>query len=578
MQKVYVISLFFILLSCSDSNINWSSYGNYIQNQRFSEIDEINISNVDQLKLIWLKRTGINSTFQSTPITDDGIMYVSLPFNHIIAIDILSGEELWRYKHTKKENWPMCCGPANKGLAIHKNTLYMGTIDSRLISINKFNGEKIWDVDVVDSIVKSESLKQLGEHNNLKHDFISGGTGVGINMAPVIYKDRVIIGITGVGYGLHVDEDKDAPLGSVIGIEGLFGRPGFLAAFDINNGSKQWHFNTIPDEGWEGKMQNTTKDGISLQRNIAKEKQTISKYPQAAKFGGGSAWTTPAIDEKNNLLYFGTGNPSPQMNGESRPGDNLYTVSLVALNALTGERKWHFQQVPHDLWGYDVASPPLIFEKIIQGKKTKVVGQASKTGWFYIHDAETGNLIQKSEHFVPQKNLFKNPTEDGIEIYPGLLGGSNWSPVSYSRNNKLAIISAIHAPIKYQLHKKNTVNDLEYTSSETISDLQYGILSSIDTETGQKRWDYKTNEPLIGGSLSTKGNLTFFGEGNGSFNAIDSLTGKKLWSYKFEAGVNAPPISLKYKGKQYIAVVAGGNKIMGFPQGDYIALFTLDKN
>ena len=220
----------------------------------------------------------------------------------------------------------------------------------------------------------------------------------------------------------------------------------------------------------------------------------------------------------------------------------------------------------------------MIFDKLIRGQKTRVVGQASKTGWFYIHDAETGNLIQKSEPFVPQKNLFKNPTEDGIEIYPGLLGGSNWSPVSYSRNNKLAIISAIHAPIKYQLHKKNTVNDLEYTSSEAISDLQYGILSAIDTETGQKRWEQKTDEPLIGGSLSTKGNLTFFGEGNGTFNAINSLTGKKLWSYKFEAGVNAPPISFKYRGKQYIAVVAGGNKIMGFPQGDYIALFALDKN
>src|SRR5210317_1559997 len=477
-MRLITTLLFLFITSCSNQHQDWLSYGNDLFNQRFSELDQINTTNIDQLDLAWQIQTGTKSSFQATPLVKNGVMYISLPFNDVIAVDAKTGQEIWRYKHDRNKDWPMCCGPANRGLGLQGNHLFMGTVDARLISLDVKTGKKLWDVNVVNNTVSTETIENLGTHNPLKENFVSGGTGVGMNMAPVVFDDKVFIGITGVGYGLHVDQDKDAPLGSVVGVKGQFGRPGFLAAFDVNTGKKVWQFDTIASKNWEGLMNNFTDDGVQLNRDIEKEKSLIAKFPNAAQFGGGSAWTTPAIDTETNTLIFGVGNPSPQMNGESRPGDNLYTVSLVALDALTGKRKWHFQQVPHDLWGYDVASPPLIFEKIIQGKKTKVVGQASKTGWFYIHDAETGNLIQKSEPFVPQKNLFKNPTEDGIEIYPGLLGGSNWSPVSYSRINKLAIISGIHAPIMYKLHKKNDVNDLEYTSSEAILDSQYGILSA----------------------------------------------------------------------------------------------------
>ena len=147
-------------------------------------------------------------------------------------------------------------------------------------------------------------------------------------MAPVIYQNKVIIGITGVGYGLHIKSTKkDRPLGSVIGVAGKFGRPGFLAAYDIYSGKQIWQFNTIPEIGWEGNMSNYTRDGESLNRDLLIEKESLKKFPNAAQFGGGSAWTTPAIDVETHTLFFGTGNPSPQMSGESRPGDNLYTVS-----------------------------------------------------------------------------------------------------------------------------------------------------------------------------------------------------------------------------------------------------------
>ncbi|MDA0670927.1 MAG: PQQ-binding-like beta-propeller repeat protein, partial [Proteobacteria bacterium] len=390
-----------LIASCSNQNQDWLSYGNDLFNQRFSDLDQINTANIEQLDLAWQIQTGTKSSFQATPLVKNGVMYISLPFNDVIAVNAKTGQEIWRYEHDRNKDWPMCCGPANRGLGLQGNQLFMGTVDARLISLDVKTGKKLWDVNVVNNAVTTETIQNLGTNNPLKENFVSGSTGVGMNMAPVVFNNKVFIGITGVGYGLHVDQDKDAQLGSVVGVKGQFGRPGFLAAFDIKTGKKIWQFDTIASSGWEGQMKNETDDGVPLNRNIKKEKALLSNYPNAAEFGGGSAWTTPAIDAETNTLIFGIGNPSPQMNGDSRPGDNLYSVSIVALDVNTGEKKWHYQQVPHDLWGYDVASPPVIFEKNINNKKVKVVGQAGKTGWFYMNELTTGQLIAKSEAFVP---------------------------------------------------------------------------------------------------------------------------------------------------------------------------------
>ena len=367
-------------------------------------------------------------------------------------------------------------------------------------------------------------------------------------------------------------------MGAVVGVSGEYGRSGFLAAYDIHSGQKVWQFNTIPESGWEGNFNNFIEDGVTLNRDIYHEKATLEKYPNAAEFGGGSAWTTPAIDKETNTLFFGTGNPSPQMSAETRPGDNLYTVSVVALDAETGKLKWYYQQVPHDIWGYDVASPPVLFYAYHDGQVIPAVAQASKTGWLYIINRETGALILKSEAFVPQSNLFAGASKEGTVIYPGILGGSNWSPISINSDLNLAFVSGIHAPIKYTLHEKNTENGVtEYTSSEPTNDPQWGLLSAINLSTGKIQWQYKTPQPLVGGTLSTKGGLVFVGEGNGNFNAIDAASGALLWQTYIDAGVNAPPITYVIDKEQYIAVVAGGNKIMGFSQGDYINVYKLPK-
>ena len=573
-----LLSLLVLITGCEQKNVDWSSYGNNLENQRYSKLNQINQHNVNNLKLAWQYQTGIKASFQSTPLVHEGIMYVSLPFNHVIALNAKTGKEIWRYEHDRNPEWKMCCGPSNRGLAISGEQLFMGTVDARLISLNIKTGEKIWDINVVDNLVATESATSLNDVDPNKGKLVSGGTGVGISMAPVVYQNKVIVGITGVGYGLHVEgAEKDAPLGAVVGVTGNFGRPGFLAAYDIYSGKQIWQFDTIRNEGWEGEMNNYTQDGESLNRDILVEKESISKYPDAAKFGGGSAWTTPAIDADTHTLFFGTGNPSPQMSGEQRPGDNLYTVSLVALDANTGKIKWHYQQVPHDVWGYDVASPPVLFNTIVDGKIIPAVGQAGKTGWFYVIDRSSGKLILKSEAFVPQQNMFAEATKEGTVIYPGILGGSNWSPVSIDIDQHLAFVSGIHAPIKYTLHEKITgTNVTRYTSSEPTNDSQWGVLSAIDLSNGKLVWQHQTDQPLLGGTLATNGMLLFSGEGNGNLNAFHSLTGELLWTAKINAGVNAPPITYMIDGKQYIAVAAGGNKIMGYKQGDYVSVYSLD--
>jgi glucose dehydrogenase len=541
---------------------DWPSYGRDYTNQRLSPLMQINQQNVKDLQLAWHFKSGVAASFQATPIVTNGVMYVALPYNHVVALDAKTGKELWRYKHERRAHWKMCCGPANRGVAVSDGKVFIGTVDARLIALDAKNGAKLWDIDVADDTALTENRSSLSKADSKSQKDAYGGTGVGISMAPVVYHGKVIVGITGVGYGLHLDTPTlDAPLGAVVGVNGRYGRPGFLAAYNINSGKRVWQFDTIPAQGWEGIFAETTSDGISLNR-------------------GGSAWSTPAIDTKTNTLYFGTGNPSPQMNDISRPGDNLYTVSLVALDTETGKLKWHYQQVPHDVWGYDVASPPVLFDYKIGGKSIAAVGQASKTGWYYVNDRATGKLLMKSDAFVPQKNLFAKATKEGTVLYPGILGGSNWSPSALDEYSQTSFVAGIHSPVKYTLVEeaaKDGAPAIRYASSEPTKDPRWGVLSAINLSTGKMQWQVKTEQPLMGGLLATSGGLIFMGEGSGNFNAYNSHTGDLLWQTKVDAGVNAPPISYEIDGVQYIAVAAGGNSIFGYTAGDNIVVYALGK-
>lgn len=567
------------LLGAGSESASWQLHGRDYANQRYSPLRQITSGNVEKITPRWIYQTGVTATFQATPIVADGVMYLSMPFNHVAAIDARSGRELWRYEH-KRKTPKMCCGPQNRGVAVAYGKVFIATVDARLIALNQKTGEVVWDVPIATESGNTESLDQIGSNDAVAKSKLSGSTGVGAAMAPVIFRGKVYVGVNGVGYGLHLDgPGPGAGVASVIGVSGRYGQPGFLAAFDAESGQRIWKFDTIPEQGWEGEYRETTADGVRLKRDVAAERAAAEKYPDASRFGGGSAWSTPAIDPATGLLYFGTGNPSPQMDDVSRPGDNLYTVSLVALDADTGKLAWHYQQVPHDLWGYDVASSALLFELENKGARVPAVGVAGKTGWFYVHDRRTGELLYKSDPFVPQENMFTPPGRTAVRIAPAAAGGANWSPVAYHPDLGLVYVAAMHRPMRYQVHEKPAEEDgkpKRYTSMEMTDEATWGTLTAIDLRRGGKiRWQHKTPQPLLGGVLATAGNLVFTGEGDGQLSAFDATSGKLIWQFQCGAGVNAPPISYEIDGTQYIAVAAGGNQLFGFRQGGALIVFAL---
>jgi glucose dehydrogenase len=568
------------LLDAGSDARNWLTYGRDYSNQRFSPLTQVNRSNAARLRPVWTFKTGVSSTFQASPIVADGIMYVSLPFNHVVALNARTGEQVWRYQHKRRTD-KMCCGPANRGVAVAYGKVFVGTVDARLIALDQATGQPVWDVPLVEDLDgATEKTEQLGADDPLRKSRVTGSTGVGASMAPLVYKGKVIIGITGVGYGLHLDSERDgAPLGAVVGIAGQSQRAGFYAAFDAQTGKRLWQFDSTPASGWEGEFRETTPDGEKLDRDVAAERAALPKFPDAAKRGGGSAWTTPALDVKTNTLFVGVGNPSPQMDDLTRPGDNLYTVSLVALDADTGRRKWHFQVVPHDLWGYDVASPPVLLE-VTKGYDTiPAVAHAGKTGWLYVLDRRDGRLLYRSQEFVPHENMFKRPSAEGIEIAPGGAGGASWSPISFDPRTGIAYVPALHWPMRYtvkEIPAKDGKPAIRYTSLEPGNGPRWGVLSAIDTQaSGAIKWQVKTAEPLVGGVLATAGDVLFLGEGNGKFNAYDARSGALLWQHDCGAGVNAPPVTYEVDGRQYVAVAAGGNQLFGFKQGETIHAFAL---
>lgn len=320
-------------------------------------------------------------------------MYITAPFSHVIALDAKTGRQIWRYEH-KRTSDKICCGPANRGAAIGHGKVFVATVDARLVALDQKTGTPVWDIAL--ALMEGTEDKQVMAADDPLHGRnITGSTGAGDDIAPLVYDGKVFVGITGVGYGLHLDSPRPgAPLGAVVGVAGRYGRPGFLAAYDVDTGKEVWKFETT-QKGSEGEFRTQTPDGVPLNRDIAAEKANMAKCADAWQYGGGSIWHAPAVDTKTGILYFGIGNPSPQAADSTRPGDNLYTMSLVALEASTGKLVWHFQQVPHDMWGYDVASPPTLFDAEVDGKTVPAVGEASKLGWYYVHDRRTrGAVVQ----------------------------------------------------------------------------------------------------------------------------------------------------------------------------------------
>ena len=512
---------------------NWAIYGRDYTNQRYSPLAQITSANVGSLRMAWMYQTGISrlGSFENSPTVVDGVMYVTTPYNTAMAVDARTGQQIWRYEHKPSITAPIyCCGPNNRGVAISGNTVYMGTLDARLVALDSKTGAVKWDVEAADP-----------------------EAGYSLTITPLIVDNSVIIGSSGAEYGIR----------------------GFVKAYNKDDGKLLWTFYTLPDKGWEGNFAEKTGEGEDLKRNITAEKAAMAQYGDAWKRGGGSVWMTPAYDPASHNIFFSVGNPSPDLDGTVRPGDNLYTESIVAIDARTGEYKWHYQQVPHDVWDFDATSPPVIV-KLKNGKTA--VAEAAKTAFVYVLDAETGKLIRKSEEFNRHENYFSQPTADGVRMLPGANGGSEWSPPAVNPTLGYMYVLGLEQPMNYITHSAPYEKGKLWLGSAfkaVPGEKQWGTFTAIDLNTGKRAWQVKTDQPMIGGALATAGNLVFTGEGNGHFNAYDARTGKVLWSFTAGAGCNAPPVTYSLDGKQYIAVACGGNYQLGYPLGNAVMVFAL---
>lgn len=573
-----------------DAGTEWASYGNGLANQRFSPLTQINTRTAHLLEPAWRVETGRKGSFQATPIVHEGVMYVSLPFNDVLALDAATGVEIWRYRHDPTTT-DTCCGPANRGVAVAQGRVYMATIDARLIALDAATGRRVGDSAIVAvTDAAREALADVESDVNLANATVVGGTGFSANMAPQVVGDLVLVGVTGTGYGLHLDIDQDGQSTlSVVGMSGgRNGLRGFLVAYDARTLEERWRWYSVPGPEWTGYWRRSTADGaLMYSRDIAGEQARAERHAEAWSRGGGSIWTTPAVDEALGLVFLGTGNPAPQMDDTARPGDNLDTVSLVALDLATGEKRWAYQQVPHDRWGYDVASPPILFDAQIDGAAVPAIAQAGKTGWLYVLDRRNGRFLYKSEPFVPQSNMFAQPSAEGTRIAPGIYGGASWSPMSLHPGLGRFFVLGVHHPTVYFQKPLEPTPESpfeSYTYTRMATDERAGFFSAIAADTGHMVWQRETPFPLVGGALATAGNVVFFGEGRevsapdqagGQISALDARDGRTLWEYETRFGVNAPPITYQVGDVQYVAVAVGGNSLFRFPTGDTLMAFRL---
>ena len=514
---------------------NWLLPNGSYDQTRHHPASQINTGNVAKLRPAFVFQTGIVESMETAPIVVDGVMFVTTSYNHVYAINAVTGEQYWHYKHKIGPVSTYCCGPNNKGVAVSEGKLFMGTLDAKLVSLDAKTGKLLWETEIADP--------ELGYSET---------------MAPSVANGKVLIGTNGGEYGVR----------------------GFVKAYDANSGKLAWTFHTIPEKGHEGVWAENDATGRNMKRNIAAEKAALAKGGgDFYKTLGGGVWMTPAVDVKTNTVFFVVGNPSPDLYGAERPGDNLYTDSIVAVDLNTGNYKWHYQYVAHDVWDLDAVSPPILVDvKDKNGKMIPGVIHGGKTGHIYVHDRSNGNLIRFSEPMVSQEGLWTLPTKEGARMSLGANGGVEWSPMAVNPGLRLAYAVNLEQPMTYHVEAAAYPGGklwLGGAFKNSVGEEQFGNVTAVNIDTGKVVWKARTDQPMIGGALATAGNLVFAGEGNGWFKAYDAKTGKVLWQYQCGAGVNAPATSYTVNGKQYIAVAAGGNTQLDFKRGNSVFVFAL---
>jgi alcohol dehydrogenase (cytochrome c) len=468
------------------------------------------------LELKWVFQARSLEKFEMTPLVVDGVIYVVQMPNDVLALDAVTGRKFWQYSHVIEGKVNVCCGRINRGLAILGETLYMGTIDGKLVALDAKTGAVVFSKQIVDP---------------------SGGYS--LTHAPLVLKDKLILGSAGGEYGIR----------------------GFIVAVDPSSGDELWRFNIIPGPGEPG---HETWSGDSWKR------------------GGGSVWLTGSYDPDLNLTYWGTGNPAPDWNGDVRLGDNLYTDSVVALNPDTGELKWYFQFTPHDEWDWDSVQLPVLVDREWEGRQRKLMLWANRNGFFYVLDRATGEFL-RGKNFVevtwatgldengrPIKIPEASPTREGTRVSPAVQGGTNWYSPAYSAKTGLFYVSSWEYSSVYHKGDPLYTRGNRYVGSlpegiypNTMKDSEEqqgrGAIRALSPTTGDMEWEFAMTGISESGILSTAGDVLITGSREGYLLVLDSFTGKNLVAINLGGIAVASPITFTAGGKQRIAISCGNS-------------------
>jgi alcohol dehydrogenase (cytochrome c) len=494
---------------------NWLSYGGNYSAHRYSSLDQINRGNVGQLAPAWMFPTGeLRGGLNATPLVADGVMYLMGPMNRVFALDAVKGTILWRY-HYKLPEISIPYQAGSRGLAIGHGRVYFGTVDNHVVALDAKTGREIWEVEV-------EDVRQCG---------------CNITSAPLIVRDKVIVGGTG---GEHAHR-------------------GYINAFDAKTGRHLWRFYTIPAPGEPGAE---TWD------------------PRMLKYGGAPAWLVGSYDPELNLLYWGIGNPSSDFYDALRPGDNLYSNSIIALDPDTGRLKWHYQEVPHDMYDFDSAYECVLIDYEKGGRKQKLLVHANKGGYTWVLDRATGKYVNAYPH-VDELTWLKGvdgngrpvgmqpvPPDKETFVCPSAAGGRNWDHSSYSPRTRLWYnigweICNIIRPEKMEPKEGQPLFGGSMTFVAPRGKPAYGHINGFDPLTGERKWRYQTRYMNVASLLSTGGDLIFTGDVMGEVFALDATNGKKLWGFNTGASVTGSPITYSVNGRQYVAVPTGMGSLVG---------------
>src|SRR6476660_6560065 len=381
------------------------SNGNYDQTRYFPG-DQISTWNVGRLRAAWIFQTEVQEVLATTPIVVNGVMYVTTSFSHVYALNAKTGEQYWHYKHAMGPVTTYCCGPNNRGVAVYNDKVYLATLDSQLLALDAKTGAVVWQTEIADPTL-----------------------GYSETMAPTAVNGKILIGTNGGEYGVR----------------------GFVRAYDAKTGKLVWNFDTTAENS-VGVWATTDATGKDMHRDIAAEKAQLAKTGDPYKTLGGGVWQNPSVDLKTNRIYFVVGNPSPDLDGSIRPGDNLYTESLVSVDLDTGKYICHFQFIPHDVWDLDAVSPTVLVDaKDKDGNLVPAVIHGNKIGNVFVNSRKDCSLIRFYQPMVSQEGMWTLPTAEGARMLPGANGGVEWSVMAVNPELGLTYAVNLHQPMTYQV-------------------------------------------------------------------------------------------------------------------------------